>query len=776
MSNPPDPFHSFLPQLPPPPPPPPQFVQLMPNIGQVQSGVAPPSLPPFDRSVPGRNSFSSQSSQPQQTTSSITAQPLMSISPLMTNNTDTHQQRSSQQQIDNSNFNAKPSSNKETGSLEKILHFRDTLSRDEQLKSQQLQTDKNTTDNNEDESDENEDTGYGSAISTNKKKDENRKRRRQKKKKKTKNKNLNGEEKLTPTIDQQEMNGDENNENIIIEYVQEELPIQKGDQYYTHFVKVFQNFKIDQSKSGNDPNSKEAKLKIKSENDKQVLPRDRTMIDQDDEEEEQKEKAQQADDALHKKSKKQLKKETRLSVAQLKQLVSRPDVVEMYDVTARDPKLLVFLKATRNTVPVPRHWCAKRKYLQGKRGIEKPPFQLPEFIRRTGIMEMREALQEKEQNKTLKQKMREKVRPKLGKIDIDYQKLHDAFFRWQTKPRMSIHGDLYYEGKENETRLKDKKPGLLGEELRVALGIPVGPAAEKYPPPWLIAMQRYGPPPSYPNLKVPGLNAPIPENCQFGYHSGGWGKPPVDEHGRPLYGDVFGTNQYSYMRVNEEEYVDKSYWGELDVEETNEELLSSSEEDGEGTEEETGETAVGDSGMATTVEGETSAVSDGGVSGFATPSEGFITPSGTASTVTQGVETPQQFEIRKSRFHQEMDGIDTPQTAYHVIPERSVPIAATSLLAPGKMYDFTAAKKVGMDSTLGTSSRNDSGVDIALNPDDIDLSAQTIETRYRQELKDKELQKEDLSDMVADHVTKQNKKRKHKQTDTKTKKHKEFKF
>lgn len=77
------------------------------------------------------------------------------------------------------------------------------------------------------------------------------------------------------------------------------------------------------------------------------------------------------------------------------QLVARPDVVEMHDVTAQEPKLLVHLKATRNTVPVPRHWCFKRKYLQGKRGIEKPPFQLPEFIRRTGIQEMREALQEK---------------------------------------------------------------------------------------------------------------------------------------------------------------------------------------------------------------------------------------------------------------------------------------------------------------------------------------------------------------------------------------------
>lgn len=53
-------------------------------------------------------------------------------------------------------------------------------------------------------------------------------------------------------------------------------------------------------------------------------------------------------------------------------------------------------------------------------------------------------------------------------------------------------------------------------------------------------MQRYGPPPSYPHLKIPGLNCPIPEGCSFGYHAGGWGKPPVDEFGKPLYGDVFG--------------------------------------------------------------------------------------------------------------------------------------------------------------------------------------------------------------------------------------------
>lgn len=88
-----------------------------------------------------------------------------------------------------------------------------------------------------------------------------------------------------------------------------------------------------------------------------------------------------------------------MKIAELKQISSRPDVVEVkmfdcdflhlqnlhfchylfihmldlylscicfqvWDATAADPKLLVFLKSYRNTVPVPRHWCQKRKFLQ----------------------------------------------------------------------------------------------------------------------------------------------------------------------------------------------------------------------------------------------------------------------------------------------------------------------------------------------------------------------------------------------------------------------------
>ena len=49
-------------------------------------------------------------------------------------------------------------------------------------------------------------------------------------------------------------------------------------------------------------------------------------------------------------SKKKLRKLNRLTVAQLKQLVDRPDVVEMHDVTAQDPKLLVHLKVGEECV------------------------------------------------------------------------------------------------------------------------------------------------------------------------------------------------------------------------------------------------------------------------------------------------------------------------------------------------------------------------------------------------------------------------------------------
>merc|ERR1712070_228964 len=78
------------------------------------------------------------------------------------------------------------------------------------------------------------------------------------------------------------------------------------------------------------------------------------------------------------------------------------------------------------------------------------------------------------------------------------------------------------------------------------------------PPPWLYNMQRYGPPPSYPTLKIPGVNAPIPDGCSFGTQPGGWGRPPLDEAGNPLF-DLSAAAEERARRAQ----LDETLWGEV---------------------------------------------------------------------------------------------------------------------------------------------------------------------------------------------------------------------
>eukprot|EP00409_Alexandrium_fundyense_P003137 CAMPEP_0185904216 /NCGR_PEP_ID=MMETSP0196C-20130402/3531_1 /TAXON_ID=2932 /ORGANISM="Alexandrium fundyense, Strain CCMP1719" /LENGTH=64 /DNA_ID=CAMNT_0028623481 /DNA_START=58 /DNA_END=249 /DNA_ORIENTATION=+ len=55
------------------------------------------------------------------------------------------------------------------------------------------------------------------------------------------------------------------------------------------------------------------------------------------------------------------------------------------------------------------------------------------------------------------------------------------------------------------------RPGELSVKLKEALGLADGEA-----PPWSTAMQTYGPPPSNPDMKIPGLNAPPPHGAERG--------------------------------------------------------------------------------------------------------------------------------------------------------------------------------------------------------------------------------------------------------------------
>lgn len=305
-------------------------------------------------------------------------------------------------------------------------------------------------------------------------------------------------------------------------------------------------------------------------------------------------------------SHKKMKKLLRPTVFELKRMTRRPDVVEWVDTTAQDPEFLVYLKSYKNSVSVPKHWSQKRKFMNLRRGSDRMPFTLPDFIEATGIAKIRAQMREREAGKLLKQRMRERMNPKLGKLDIDYQVLHDAFFKYQTKPKMTAFGDVYHEGKENELKMRVYRPGQLSDELKRALGMP-----DYCPPPWLINMQRFGPPPSYPNLKIPGLNSPLPDYAALSRE----GKGGLN------YGDPFNSMKNRLTGMDED--YGRKHWGDIEPE---------SEEEEEEVVEETA-----------------NFVKNTSILGFAdlTPLMADLMPSITTSKDLGGYETPNPVNVRK---------------------------------------------------------------------------------------------------------------------------------
>ena len=72
-----------------------------------------------------------------------------------------------------------------------------------------------------------------------------------------------------------------------------------------------------------------------------------------------------------------------------------------------------------------------------------------------------------DENLKLRQKQRDKIQPKLGKLDLDYEKLYNAFYKFQTKPRLFPYGEIFEEGKESNDELISKimkiKPGIISK-------------------------------------------------------------------------------------------------------------------------------------------------------------------------------------------------------------------------------------------------------------------------------------------------------------------------
>ncbi|CCW61737.1 unnamed protein product [Phytomonas sp. EM1] len=185
------------------------------------------------------------------------------------------------------------------------------------------------------------------------------------------------------------------------------------------------------------------------------------------------------------------------------------DMVEEHDGNAEDPFFTVLMKTQRRTVPVPNHWNTLRSFMSLQADREEAIDIIPPEIQALGVDKLR-ATKDKRANPD----------------QIAFMTCFLTGTPLQLKTfgtHLSPFGDIFYEGKWIP-KVKFE-PGKLSERLRNALGM-----TPNAPPPWLASMQEMRRlPPAYPQLRIPGLNAPIPPGAQWGRGHGQWGEPPRGE-------------------------------------------------------------------------------------------------------------------------------------------------------------------------------------------------------------------------------------------------------
>lgn len=92
---------------------------------------------------------------------------------------------------------------------------------------------------------------------------------------------------------------------------------------------------------------------------------------------------------------------------------------------------------------------------------------------------------------------------------------------------------------------------------------------------------------------------------------------------------------------------------------------------------------------------------------------------------------------------------------YQVLPEKRVERVGGAIMGSTHIYDVTA----GQPGTTVAPRRsgNPATVELALDPSELDMDNDAMAARYEQQLRQQQsqLQKEDLSDMVMEHVSRQ---------------------
>lgn len=127
---------------------------------------------------------------------------------------------------------------------------------------------------------------------------------------------------------------------------------------------------------------------------------------------------------------------------------------------------------------------------------------------------------------------------------------------------------------------------------------------------------------------------------------------------------------------------------------------------------------------------------------------------------------------------------ETP-VLYQVLPEKRTDRIGASMMGSTHVYDMstaTGAKPPQNAAAAHGVTGREGMVELALDPSELDMDNDAMAQRYEQQMREQQshLQKEDLSDMLAEHVAKQKSKRKRQQgtdpSSKQTKKYKEFKF
>lgn len=249
-------------------------------------------------------------------------------------------------------------------------------------------------------------------------------------------------------------------------------------------------------------------------------------------------------------------------------------------------------------------------------------------------------------------------------------------------------------------------------------------------------MQRFGPSPSYPSMRIPGVNAPIPPGASWGFQPGQWGKPPMDDAGKPQFGgDLYGTSilEEQQQQTHAGEPVERGIWGALRAEGESEDEESDEEEDEEEDEEDE--------------EG-----GDEDASGFQTSvTTASAMPSEAGGTESIGGE----FTLRKQRRGFETEEPGAPRSAFTVLPEKN--ISSTGFFGGEHAYDLDAARR----DALGQAQRKRKAGDVEISVDmdqlensdklDKDALKKEYESRQKAEAQGQwqSIDQDDLADMIA---------------------------